>query len=959
MSDNTPALDLFLPEPALTVQPGSSTTLQFYVFNGSDEADDVRILIEGVPDGWVSTPTPIVHLESQVRRQLAIDLHPPRSTNRSGEINYIIRAISQRHPDRLVEARGSLTVSAIDTTPDGSIRLFLPNTSYTLSPGGSTQIFVTIRNQGDKVDRFRIGTEGLPNRWISIMEPDKRLEPGEQAEITLFVQPPKAPQSRAGLYTLVIRAASHGEPEKFTTVSANLTIAGFARTGQGQFGLFLWSTDYSVSPGTNTNVPILVINEGSEADNYQIFTEGAPVGWIMTPPPLARVAPGDQVEAQLQIQLPKLPRVRAGRYPITVRVVNQRQPNEVVEFEINLTVAAATSASGGSVVAFLWDTQFAVNPGQQVEIPLTALNRGRNNDLYEIEISGLPSEWIQLPDALALAPDEEAQVALDISPPHSSKSRAGRYPFSITVSSRQSPGQHAVVECTLTLGAYSEYAADMEPRQVPAGGTARVIIKNTGNIQQTFTVWLTSENDAVEFSPAKPQMIRVAAGDSAAAEFVLKLSVAPLFGGTKRYPYRANVQSADQNTVTLTGEVSARGRIAIWIIPILAIFCCTVIFALGILFQQIERAQVANATATEQSKGTSIAATVTAELIRPDTATAEQTATPTETSQPTGTLEPSQTLEASETPTETPAPSETPTETATDAPSATVTPEDTPTPTSTSTATETPVGGSGAMAIASDRDGDYEIYTLDPLTTTLTQLTDNANDDFQPTWRPDGSQIAFSSDRDGSMDIWLMNADGSDPISLAASPEIDIYPAWAPDGSRISFATDRDGNWEIYTMLPDGSDLQNISDDPDSDLYAAWSPDSSELIFSTERDGNWEIYLIDAAANNAPTNLTNNASSDQYPIWSIDGSLIIFASNRSGDWEIYSMNADGTGQQAITIGLGGSVYDLRISPDGTLITFTSTRDGNDEIYRMNLDGDDLQNLTDHAASDAYPAWKPE
>jgi TolB protein len=955
MSDTSQNLDIYLPHAAITIEPGGSASLDVYVFNGSETADRVRILVEGLPDGWLSNAQPIIQLDPGQRKQLQLDIHPPRSTQRSGELHFAVRAISQERPENVAEATASLTLSAVDTTPDGNIRLFLSNTQYDLTPGGSTQVVVTIRNQGEKEDRFRIGTEGLPGRWVSIIDADKRIGPGEQAEVILFIQPPKSPHSRAGRYPLVIRAASYSTPENFTTVSANLTIAGYARTGQGQFGVFLWSTEYAVSPGTNTNIPLLIVNESADADNYQVFTEGAPAGWLMVPAPLTRVAPGDQVESQLQVQLPKSPVARAGRYPITVRIVNQRQPNEVVELTVRLTVAAATSASGGSIVAFLWNTQFAVNPGEDVEVPLTVLNRGRNNDLFNVEVSGLPSEWLAKSEPAALSSDDEALMALNIRPPRTSKSRAGRYPFSIQVSSQQSPGQHAVVECTLTLGAYSEFGAEMEPRQIAAGGSGRVIVKNKGNIQQAFTVWLQSEGDAVEFSPNGPQMVRVAAGDSAAAEFTAQPSVAPLFGGTKKYSFSGHAQSADQSAVSMTGEVTARGRIPLWIIPILAIFCCTVIFALGILLQQIDRAQQQNATATESSKGTSIAATVTAELIPPDTPTPEPTATITETPEPTATLEPSTTPNPSETATETPLP----TETQTPEPSATATVTETSTPEDTPTATATPLGGSGLLAFSSDRDGDFEIYILDPLTTTLTQLTDNNADDYQSTWRSDGSQIAFVSDRGGNEDIWIMDADGSNPNNIAPNAGTDIYPAWAPDDGKIAFASDRDGNWEIYTINSDGSGLQNVTNDPDSDLYAAWSPDSTQLIFATQRDGNWEIYLIDAAGADPPINLTNNIASDQYPIWSPDGNEIVFASNRSGAWEIYTMNPDGTNQQALTSGIGGDIYDLRWSPDGQLITFTSTVDGNDEIYRMNNDGTGLQNLTGDAGSDGYPAWKPQ
>lgn len=43
------------------------------------------------------------------------------------------------------------------------------------------------------------------------------------------------------------------------------------------------------------------------------------------------------------------------------------------------------------------------------------------------------------------------------------------------------------------------------------------------------------------------------------------------------------------------------------------------------------------------------------------------------------------------------------------------------------------------------------------------QLTNNIVYDGEPTWSPDGKQIAFVSNRDGSANIYVMNPDGSSP----------------------------------------------------------------------------------------------------------------------------------------------------------------------------------------------------
>jgi WD40-like Beta Propeller Repeat len=82
------------------------------------------------------------------------------------------------------------------------------------------------------------------------------------------------------------------------------------------------------------------------------------------------------------------------------------------------------------------------------------------------------------------------------------------------------------------------------------------------------------------------------------------------------------------------------------------------------------------------------------------------------------------------------------------------------------------------LVITSYRDGNGEIYTMNPDGSGQTRLTNSGGDDEAASWSPNGQQLMFASSRDGSYRIYLMNADGSGQTQLA-SPSQSRWVLWA------------------------------------------------------------------------------------------------------------------------------------------------------------------------------------
>ena len=271
----------------------------------------------------------------------------------------------------------------------------------------------------------------------------------------------------------------------------------------------------------------------------------------------------------------------------------------------------------------------------------------------------------------------------------------------------------------------------------------------------------------------------------------------------------------------------------------------------------------------------------------------------------------------------------------------------------------------GMIAFYSHRDGNIEIYTMNPDGSNQHRLTSNESDDDSPVWSPDGSQIAFISDRDDPnsgacvqsclYQLYIINVDDGSERKLIETGFSTLHPDWYPDGTRISFDTEADLQGDIYIVNADGSDLQLLIEDG---FWADWSPDGTQIVFASRRDGNVELYLADADGNNQ-RRLTRNGRLDYFPDWSPDGRRIAFAVQE--DRAIYIMDADGSDEQRLTH--QGNAENPTWSPDGCWIAYQSSSDGDFEIYAINVeealqgnDGIDPLQLTNNQVGDLWPSW---
>jgi len=141
--------------------------------------------------------------------------------------------------------------------------------------------------------------------------------------------------------------------------------------------------------------------------------------------------------------------------------------------------------------------------------------------------------------------------------------------------------------------------------------------------------------------------------------------------------------------------------------------------------------------------------------------------------------------------------------------------------------------------------GNPEVFLYDRLTAQVSRLTKNTFAmDVDPTWSPDGRQMAYVSNESGRPMVYRMNADGGGKQRLTFAGVYNATPTWAPNGKKIGFAGWIDRHFDIFVMNPDGTHIERLTKDQGNNEDPHFSPDGNFLVFSSNRTGQANVYVM-------------------------------------------------------------------------------------------------------------------
>ncbi|MGA7271974.1 MAG: NEW3 domain-containing protein [Acidimicrobiia bacterium] len=338
-------LTVTTPYPGVVVEPGDQVTFDLTI--ASPQRDDVKLSVDGVPDGWTSSfrgggfDIDRVMAGPGVEPSVNFGVTVPVDAS-EGSYDMTVIAASSTKTVRL-----PLSIS-VSKQAGGEVTL-TPDFPGLRAPAGEQATFnVTLRNGTPADLQFQLEATG-PAGWDVTAEPASKaqastvsVKAGSQETINVNATSPA--NIDAGQYSISVKATS-GDTEAQADMVVDIV---------GSYSVTLSTADQrlnaDVSAGSASDLQLVVSNTGTAPLQGATISATPPSNWDVTfdTPTLPDIAPGDTSVVTATIT-PSTDAV-AGDYIVSFRV-SQDQANDSIDVRTTVNPSPVWGFVGVAVIA--------------------------------------------------------------------------------------------------------------------------------------------------------------------------------------------------------------------------------------------------------------------------------------------------------------------------------------------------------------------------------------------------------------------------------------------------------------------------------------------------------------------------------------------------------------------------------------------------------------------------------
>jgi uncharacterized membrane protein len=334
--------------PAVTVRPGTTTTVNLRLRNYALPPERFALSVEGVPQGWTVTmlgggqPVGAAMVATNDSTTLQLRLDVPANAA-MGSQNLTVSAQGQTTKVSLPIA----VTLAKDLPAKLTIEPELPSLRGTSKSSFEYQL--KVKNDSGRNLVIALAAQAPQNFETSFTEQygsqelsSLPVEAGQSKTVKLKVRPPST--IGANRYPVSVKASAE---DASADASVALEITGQPRLSMaGRDGVL----SARAEAGKEASIPIVVTNTGTAAADEIELSSSAPSGWKVTfePKTIDRIAPGANKEVQALVTPPE--KAIAGDYAPTFNAA-ARGENASTQFRVAVGVSTIWGAIGIAIIA--------------------------------------------------------------------------------------------------------------------------------------------------------------------------------------------------------------------------------------------------------------------------------------------------------------------------------------------------------------------------------------------------------------------------------------------------------------------------------------------------------------------------------------------------------------------------------------------------------------------------------